>query len=261
MNLPADDFTKSPWSYPGTPAAHGGLMTDDGFQPLTPGDGGAGDALLEGRSLEDLLRAAGVAGVDERHLVVAVGSNASPAVMRRKLTSAEVSTVLPFVEVTAHGLAVGHSAHVSPPGYFPTAPYLSLSTATRTVASLLDAEQLACVDRTEPNYSRRALGPLACRLEAGGVVHPSTFQLFVSRWGVLCPPGKAPWPVQPQEQLFSRLARECAGFAEIVERFPGTRASMAALAADARLRTRVRKALQVEGWASPCELETGQSAG
>ncbi len=248
MDLSADDFSLQPWTYPGTAAPHGGLLHDGVFRPLEPGRGQIGDE-------------AGVAAASERHLVVAVGSNASPAVMTHKLEDAQVDTTVPFVAVTVRGLAVGHSAHVSVRGYLAAAPFYDPSATTRLVATLLDEAQLACLDRTEPNYVRRSVHEQTCPLEVDGGQRMPAFTVYVSRWGLLGPPGGRPWPVTPQEQLFPRLVRECAGFAALVERFPDARSAMTALAADPGLRLDVRQMLQADDWSRLSELDTGQSAG
>lgn len=130
-----------------------------------------------------------VAGnVRGRTPVAAVGSNASPAVLARKLAalgSGEV--VLEPGRLT--GVQVGHSAHVSRGGYVPAAPYVGQG-ATRVVIGWFDAAQLALLDATEPNYVRRRLD--------GGV------DVYVSRWGVVGVDGK-PLPLTTQERLLARL--------------------------------------------------------
>lgn len=269
MDLTADDWARTPWTYPGSPAPHGGLLHEGEYLPLAPGPGPLGAARLSGgtadegsdRSLDELLAAAALAPCAERRLVVAVGSNASPAVMARKLGAAGVSMTVPFLAVVVTGLTVGHSAHVSRAGFFAAAPFLADGAATRTFGSILDDEQMSALDRTEPNYERRTLGSQRCPIEVDGGQRPGAFMVYDSRWGVVGIPGRPPWPLSPQEELFSRLVRHCAAFAEWVGPSSGPREVMSALAADGDLRTRVREMLQADGWARPSGLATGQSAG
>jgi len=240
------DWSRTPWTYPGTPASGSGLLRDGELSPLVPTE----------VSLED------------RALVVAVGSNASPAVMTRKLALAGVSTTLPFLSVRLHGLAVGHGAYVSIHGHIPAAPFLEERAVTATFASLLDSDQLGALDRTEPNYHRtrvKSSTGAACRLEMDWGDEPESFMVYVSRWGVLGSPGGQPWPQTPQEDVVRRLQRECPPYAAWVADFDGPRAVMRGLAAGGELRRRVREMFQSEGWSRSSGLASGldwgQSAG
>jgi hypothetical protein len=130
----------------------------------------------------------GTADVRGRTPVAAIGSNGSPLVLARKLAA------LPRGHVALQpqrlpGVRVGHSAHVSAGGYVPAAPYVGDGAADAVVA-WFDAEQLALVDATEPNYHRLAL--------------PSGTQLYVSRWGVVAVGGR-PLPLTDQAGLLARL--------------------------------------------------------
>ncbi len=263
MDLTADDWERTPWTYPGTPAPHGGLLRDGDFLTLTPGPDVLGAATIEGTALDVVLAASGVAPTAERQLVVAVGSNASPAVMARKLAADGASTTLPMAAVEVLGLAVGHSAHVSRRGFFAAAPYLRPEAVTRTFASLPDAEQLDVLDRSEPNYVRRTLDPRACPVGVDGGTWSASSMVYDSRWGVLGEPGSLePWPLLTQEQLFERLAQGSSAFTACVGSLGGGLASvMRRLAADPSLRARVREILQEDGWARPSALPSGHSAG
>jgi hypothetical protein len=95
-----------------------------------------------------------VTDLDARAAVVAVGSNASPTVMRNKLTRAGCSPVVPMAVGVLGNVAVGHSAHVSVRGYLPAAPMRRPGAATRVVVSFLDETQLRAIDDTERNYDR-----------------------------------------------------------------------------------------------------------
>ena len=186
-----------PWLYPGTPVPHSGLLIDGEFLDL--------DAARDraGRHLE----------VDGRAVVVAVGSNASPAAMQRKLSRARVSTVVPFLKASVVGIGVGHSAHFSRPGYVPAAPFVAPASATSVVVSLLDREQLAALDDTEPNYERLSLSSAECGLQLDTGEASDTFDIYVSRWGVVRSEGDEPLPVSSQPDVFAHLRRRSSAFA------------------------------------------------
>jgi hypothetical protein len=250
MSDAPDDLTASPWAYPGTAAECSGVLEDGRFTPMPVADllAGCGDRR------------------ETRTAVVAVGSNASPAVMHRKLSRHGVGGRVPLVSGTLVGCAVGHSAHVSVPGFVPAAPYLRAQARTPVYVTLLDDVQLRCVDRTEPSYVRRGLSPgrAALELEDGSPLE-STFYLYDSRWGVLARPGggsvvpfgsqetlhvllRAQWP--PYDELLGDIG----GAADAPDDLAAVQAVMRALAADTGLRDRVREAFATTGWATPSGL-------
>ncbi|MFL6053488.1 MAG: hypothetical protein ACJ72W_11300, partial [Actinoallomurus sp.] len=127
--------------------------------------------------LDEALRACVRPVMADRRPVLAVGSNASPAQIVRKLAG-RVRVVVPMTCARVSGLTAGVSAHVSRPGYVPAVPVLAPGSTTELFVLWLDVEQLAAVDRTEPNYHRAwlpasvtvslpGLGPLRCHLYAG----------------------------------------------------------------------------------------------
>ncbi len=173
MSTVADgvDFVAAPWLYPGPAAPGTGLLTRDGYhRARARADFGASTLRLAGttRTVDGALRAAGVDGVRDRRLVVAVGSNACPAVVARKLTGGHVDPTVPFLRATVTGMAVGHSAHVSVAGYVAATAFRRPGARTAVFASLLDRDQLACLDATEPNYTRRAVTADECILAIDG---------------------------------------------------------------------------------------------
>lgn len=234
------DLTSRPEGYPGRRAPATGLLHQGRFTSMRPVD------LSE------------VPGVSRRTAVVAVGSNASPAVLGRKLARSGVHDAVPFVAGTVTGLGVGHSAHVSVPGYVAAAPYRAAGTSVAVYATLLDDEQVRCVDETEPQYVRRRVDDPACALVLAGAPARSVFWLYDSRWGVLAPPDADPLALCDQHTLHARLRRDWPEYTEVFAA-TGTRADPAAavraLAADAGLRTRVRERLRASGWARPSGLE------
>lgn len=172
----------------------------------------------------------------ERVPVVAVGSNASPAVLARKLGGL-LETGLPVEPAVVAGLHIGHSAHVSAPGYVAAAPARGTRPQPVTV-SWFDATQLAVLDATEPSYRRIPLPEsMPCRRVSGtGRVGPlvAGAQVYESRHGVLAEGGR-PVPLRSQAEVFTWLA----------ERLPRELGAALAhdLLVDADLRERVRQAL------------------
>lgn len=223
------DLSATPWDYPGTPPAASGLLDGDRFVPRPPAD------------LVDLAR--------DRTLVVAVGSNASPAVMRRKLARHGVGGTVPLVAATMRGIAVGHSAHVSRPGFVAAAPYLAADAVTPVYVTLLDADQMRCLDLTEPNYVRRRLAGGRCALALDGGTTPAEFDLYDSRWGVLARPGAAVVPLGTQTALHALLQDRWPPYQQMHGPETDARDVMARWASDPALRTRVREAFATTGWA------------
>lgn len=249
----ADDFSRAPWSYPGTAVGRS-----------DPIDAAARAWLAESE-----------AGVPESGhgpvLVLAVGSNASRSVMRRKFERYGITSAVSFLRARVSGLRVGHSAHVSAPGYIPAAPVVEPGAQTDLVASLLDPAGLAALDATEPNYVRHELSAERFPLEldlglpaAGGagragrraVVRPRSFSVYLSRHGVLGPPGERALRLHGQEQLFARLTAECRGFGRLVGHLTGApRETMRTLSASADLRAGCRWAFQSAGWVLSAGLD------
>lgn len=142
--------------------------------------------------------------------MVAVGSNASPTVLQRKLdatgfTAADVRRRL--VTVNVGGLTVGHSAHVARRGYIPAAPVAAQGSELTTTAAWLDPSHLAALDSTEPNYHRMMLSPTRnpVRVASGPIEHP--VYVYVSRHGVLGHSGTPPVALGPQSVILTWLAR------------------------------------------------------
>jgi hypothetical protein len=151
--------------YPGTPAPASGVLD--------------GDRFWIGRELDRL---------DDRTLVLAVGSNAAPSVLADKLRRVGVTGSVGMVRTEVARLAVGHSAHVSRRGYIPAALYAAAGHLT-PVGLWLTEPQRAAIDATEPNYHCLELHPddHPLRVELGEP--PRTFGVYVSRRGVLAVDG------------------------------------------------------------------------
>ena len=159
----------------------------------------------------------------DRVLVVAVGSNASPDVLRRKLGGQDIPAVVP---VRVHGIAVGHSAHVSRRGYIAAAPWHSPGSIISTTAAWLDSSQLADLDATEPNYRRITLSNNEFPVELTDIGDkPATFDIYDSVHGLLPDRSSgAPRAFVGQQVLFDELAAAssdtawCGPAAEVCDR-------------------------------------------
>lgn len=161
--VPRDD----PLSYPGVWPSRSGLLDGDRLLPL--------DRLVH----------------PERTPVLAVGSNASPAQLRRKMALSGIRAPLPMVRARVTGIAVGVSAHVSRMGYVSASPVHVPSAVRELFVTWLDAEQLAVVDASEGvplpggNFRRAWLPDFVVRVELeDGQTLPGVYS-YVNRRGVL----------------------------------------------------------------------------
>jgi hypothetical protein len=154
------------------------------------------------------LLARNVANIDSRFPVVAVGSNASPGVMRMKMYKAGIDSVIPFVKAHLQNIRVAASAHVGRPGFIPAAPCHLDGAVASVVVGWLDRDQLAHLDATEPNYDRCVLSgsdyPLVLDGEQDGNESLESFHLYVSKWGVLRE-GLEPLELAGQEKIAAWL--------------------------------------------------------
>ncbi|MFI7500879.1 hypothetical protein ACIBVL_20725 [Streptomyces sp. NPDC049687] len=117
--------------------------------------------------------------------VLAVGSNASPGQLRHKMAALGITSPIPMVRTRVTGIGIGVSAHVSRLGYVSASPVDSPGATRRLFVIWLDAEQLAAVDATEPNYDRVVLPAPRFHVEAeNGETLPEVFS-YVNRHGVL----------------------------------------------------------------------------
>ncbi|AFA73648.1 hypothetical protein GPOL_c26260 [Gordonia polyisoprenivorans VH2] len=149
-------------------------------------------------------------------LVVAVGSNTSPEVLRRKFVDAGLDTADlgdRIVRVWVADLDVTHSAHVAPRGYIPAAPYRRPGARLATTAAWLEPAHLAALDSTEPNYHRMTVSSTSLSLRTDGLPPstgsqlPATFCLYVSRHGVLGDSPDSLAPFGSQADVFGWLDR------------------------------------------------------
>jgi hypothetical protein len=158
-------------------------------------------------ALDSVLAAAGRPPMADRTPVLAVGSNASPAQLRRKLANAGLPTQIPITAVTVGGLAVGVSAHVSRPGYLPATPVPDPGTQSKLWLLWLDPTTLDTVDATEPNYHRvRLLPRYPVRLTSGQGVTDGW--VYLSRHGHLLNATGQPRRLTDQATLITALLTE-----------------------------------------------------
>ncbi|USQ86725.1 hypothetical protein NFX46_25305 [Streptomyces phaeoluteigriseus] len=150
-----------PLMYPGVWPAESGLLDGDRLLPL--------DRLT----------------FSDRTPVLAVGSNACPAQLRHKMAGFALTSPIPMVRTRVTGIDVGVSAHVSILGYVSASPVHAPGVTRELFVIWLDAEQLAVVDATEPNFDRVRLPEPSVRVELddGGTL--SGVFAYVNRHGVL----------------------------------------------------------------------------
>ncbi len=156
-----------PLSYPGTIPATSYLMLGGGRVVEPP----------RGSLLPALMR--------DRRPVLAIGSNASPAQLARKLGPQLLARGVAVLRAEVSGLRVLPSAHLNPAGYVPWAPAAGLTGAWQDAfVVFVDGQQLARLDETEPNYERVGLDPARqVRLPDGTAVDGCA--LYVSHHGVI----------------------------------------------------------------------------
>lgn len=146
--------------------------------------------------------------------VVAVGSNAAPTVLRHKLGPL-LATGLPVAAAMVEDLLVGHSAHVSARGYVAAAPARGTGAQPVTLA-WFDADQLAALDATEPNYRRVPLpqnmpcrtvsrNTSGARMVASSQTPVPGVHIYESVHGVLGQAGN-PLSLRPQPEVLEWLA-------------------------------------------------------
>jgi hypothetical protein len=256
------DFAASPLSYPGETAEHSMLVLPGCSHPLTllPGRrlGQARSRLcanctkndgFERPSLNYELLMNNAANIDSRFPVVAVGSNASPAVMRGKMDRVGMRSVFPFVTAGLQNINVGHSAHVGKPGYIPAAPFHSQGHLLPVVVSWLDGTQLRHLDDTEPNYHRRLISSTDYRLVLDGGEELSRFYLYVSRWGILGESERF-LDFHPQPDISAWLADK--GLSPWADHDPKEAARL--LADSPKLRDDAREQLKLKGYSLPAGI-------
>lgn len=137
---------------------------------------------------------------DDRHVVLAYGSNCSTRALLRKFAG---DLRLPVIKGALEGFDVVYSSHLSAYGSVPVTLHPAPGTTIETFVTLLDDAQLVRLAETEFNYAIRRLDDAVFRgreIEARGPI------AFVSRHGALGIEG-APIRLvdRPQEQMLDRV--------------------------------------------------------
>ncbi|MFO7190897.1 hypothetical protein [Thermocrispum sp.] len=225
------DPAVDPLGYPGRPAAGSGCLVHGRFERVA-----------DRRQLAEDLAALDAVPLEARHPVLAVGANASPERLAAKLGSL---AVVPMTAAEVEGLAVGVSAHVSPQRYVPAAPISAPGERHRLVVVWLDSDQLAAVDRTEPNYRRVPL-PMPVQVPlVGGTVD---CDVYAGRWGCLVDENGRPRRLGDQRALLRDLLGRSP---ELRALFGKTPEEFVRAAGDPARRARARDIMVAEGWVAP----------
>lgn len=137
--------------------------------------------------------------------MLAIGSNACPAQLSAKFRGRHCRDDLVGLVVTVQDLVVRPSAHLSRSGYWPFAPARLVGATTAAVLCLLDADQVAVLDATEPNYVRTRLDQQVHRVVGAGPL--ARVEVYVSRHGVVDDPRLPVWtdPPPTQDELLEVL--------------------------------------------------------
>ena len=259
----ADIPAKRPLTYPGRPITRPTLLTAGELWELTPTPGGRlgtwtvdtspGEGPKENpEPLDTLLTTLGHPPTPNRHPIIAVGSNASPAQLHHKLSRPGHPATVPMVPVDVHGIAVGCSAHIGRYGYVASAPYTAPGVRTPLVIGWLDAEQLAAVDATEyPNYRRVLLPGTEYPMVMPSGERLGGAYLYVGERGVLMSPDGTERPLPGGGDQSALLTRLLAGSPRLRELLGPTRAWVARAGADPAVRKSGTRIFQEEGWGTP----------
>jgi hypothetical protein len=142
---------------------------------------------------------------DDRHVVLAYGSNSTTRALLRKF---EGDLHLPVLRGSLDGFDVVYSSHLSAYGSLPVTLHPSPGTTTETFVTLLDDEQLVRLAETEFNYAIRRLDGAVFR---GAEIEAEAPIAFVSRHGAF---GLEDEPVRlvdrTQHQMLDRVRRHLA---------------------------------------------------
>jgi hypothetical protein len=183
--------------------------------------------------------------------VLAVGSNAAPAQLRRKFAATGEPIMVPITAVTVHGLSVGVSAHVSKAGYVPATPVPDSSAKSRMWVTWLTSEEIKTMDETEPNYDR-VLVPGSCSVQLiSGTAVPGCW-LYMSRHGFLAEPSGKPRKLIDQPNLISSLLEEVPVLANLAGASP---IEWVKRTRDERIRDEIRHLFRTAGIARTSDID------
>jgi hypothetical protein len=221
------DPIAAPLSYPGAaPDSPAVLVTRTSVLVVRPSRTGAlGEWRVrlgpgQSKALDDVLRDRGAALTGDRVPVLAVGSNAAPAQIRRKLSTAGLAAAVPVTAVTVDGLSVGVSAHVSNPGYLPATPVPDpFAKSQRMWVTWLAPDELQTMDKTEPNYDRVQV-PASCPIRLTPSQRLSECWLYVSHHGYLAERSGEPRKLIDQSGLITSLLADMPGLTDLAGTSP-----------------------------------------
>lgn len=240
---------EQPFTYPGTPLSHSGLLVGSWIYRLTAieavepaqwqldtdgGELGYSDTRLN-QALADL----NTSPMEDRHPIVAIGSNASPGQLLHKYR-AGARPVIPMTTAQITNLDVGYSAHVSRAGYVPYVPRYRVDQHRRFQVLWLDADQRDTLNATEPNYWPVHLDSQHHRatLESGQTLEG--YQVYRGRRGLVT--AIKPLANDSQNHFYSWLLRQD-WLDNLVAPAPDVDTVVNALPADTALRDRISAAL------------------
>jgi hypothetical protein len=176
---------------PGVPAPLDDPLSYPGRRPTAP-------FRLRGDELAPLAGALPAGG----HAVLAIGSNACPEQLAAKFRGRPCDPEVVGFPVLVAGLQVRPSAHLGRAGYWPFAPAALDASSGPAVLCLLDADQLAVLDRTEPNYDRIELDRPGARISgAPPEVVRGPVGLYASKHGVVDDARLPAWADPPPTQV------------------------------------------------------------
>jgi hypothetical protein len=246
------DDTLAASKYPGNPTKIDGVLCDSRFYPLArkpmrrlgqslvegvvgspnPGDALPGDLW----SLNKFLVRNNATQIDKRYPVVAVGSNADPQIIARKIKGYNerfgeaVNDVIPFVRATMHGLSIGHLPRPSKGTYFPFTAFLedsedTSSKSVEVVVTFLDKGQLLAIDSTEPNYDRVQVDgsryPLILKSIEDYEEGLGSYNLYWTKRGVLLDESRHPQVVhETQAALIKSLVNSDPRLSQLFKNWP-----------------------------------------
>lgn len=146
-------------TYPGAVPPTSFLFTGEAIEWI-------GDAQEPGRApdpdwvrdqLHHRLAALGATSLDQRHAVMAYGSNRSPAQLRAKFAGSGVNPVVPVLRARVGGLSVAYSCHITRYGSVPATVVVDPGADTEVAVTFLDDAQRDLIDETEPVHERPVL--------------------------------------------------------------------------------------------------------
>lgn len=109
-------------------------------------------------SLNKFLRDRGLAPMEQRVPVLAVGSNASPSQMAYKFKESGLSGTIPTIRVSVSGHGVGFVPGVSSFGYVPATLIRRKGLSSELFLQFLDLNQLVVMDESEGVHKKTAEG-------------------------------------------------------------------------------------------------------